>query len=304
MNTHRSCLWVAFTSAILLGVIGGTVCPAHAEWVKHVGDPVGPVDIPTYLHYKLGIHDAIWGDSMPTTTYSYQLGSWGPTLHLGMLTPGRETTKAKMARLRAARARTAKFDALNLSVTMPGNHWTQLDPAQNGSRACVLLSRQNPTVVISLAVEPVGIEASDDNNSLLAASQEKMKRLSEGAVVAGQRPLATHSIPGVTYQASAVGADGKKVHYSIWVAARNGYNYSLAVYGEERYRSYIDKMMRHFLAGIQPIEPTRVVHIGDTPQIAERRTDAAPQVAERDADETPHVADRHLDGVPQIQFAR
>ena len=48
---------------------------------------------------------------------------------------------------------TERFDDLNLSVNLPGGSWTKLDPKKTGSRACLLLSRKNPEIILSLAGE-------------------------------------------------------------------------------------------------------------------------------------------------------
>jgi hypothetical protein len=165
------------------------------------------------------------------------------------------------------------LDDQNLVVNAPGGRWVKLDPAETGSRACLLMRRGDPTIVISLAAEPVGIEAHSTNGSLLAVSQAKMKSLPQGTVLPRERKLATHGIQGIAYLANSVTSDGTKVHYSIWVATRNGYNYSLAVYGEEKYKSYIDSTMYNFLRSIRPIDPHRIARAGDNLDVAHNQQD-------------------------------
>jgi hypothetical protein len=112
---------------------------------------------------------------------------------------------------------------------------------------------------ISLAGERAGAGDDGTTKSLIATSQAKIKNLPESAIAPGERELFAHSFEGISYEASAV-EGGRKVHYSMWVAARNGYNYRLAVYGEQKDKSVIDDTMLSFLRGMKQIEPNRPAH--------------------------------------------
>jgi hypothetical protein len=193
---------------------------------------------------KDGLPGAMFGIKAPEPVY---YAGWPP----------RRVYPQKVVR-RARSQRTARFDNFNLAVNMPRGNWIKIDPKKTGSRACLLMRHSNPTIVVSLAAERVGLEANDTNDSLLAASQAKMESLPEGVIQSGERQLKTHGIEGVAYEASAVAENGATVHYSIWVAAHNGYSYSLAVFGEQRDQPAIDEAMSSFLNGIKPINPKRV----------------------------------------------
>ena len=145
---------------------------------------------------------------------------------------------------------------------MPSGPWVKLDPKETGSHACFLISRSNPTIIISLAGTRVGpeaddIEAGDTNSSLLAESQAKMMSLPGAAIEPGERQLSAGGIHGIAYEAT-VGEGQSTTYYSIWVAAHHGYNYKLAVYGEQRHKSAVDEAMRNFLRGIKQIQSNRV----------------------------------------------
>jgi hypothetical protein len=140
---------------------------------------------------------------------------------------------------------------------MPSGSWTKLDPKKTGSRACYLISRSDPTIIISLAGQRAGTEAGDTSDSLLAESQAKMKSLPGGAVEPGEWQLSAGGIQGVAYEAAVT--DGQyTTYYSLWVAAHHGYNYKLAVYGDQKDKAAIDEAMRNFVRGIKPIQSTRV----------------------------------------------
>jgi len=241
MNFHRSYCPRVLTMALVLAGIGNTKCFAETTYEL---TPYGREQVGTYLHYT------IFGNNGPETWI------FGPKqTYTGW--PPRRVTPQRVAR-RVTPSQTSRFDTFNLLVNLPSGPWVKLDPKETGSRACLLMSRSNPTIVISLAAERVGIEANESNSSLLATSQAKMKSLPEGDVVPGERKLSANGIEGVSYESSAVVENGTMVHYSIWVATHNGYKYSLAVYGEQKDKPAIDETMHSFLRGIKQIEPARV----------------------------------------------
>jgi hypothetical protein len=158
---------------------------------------------------------------------------------------------------RVAAARTTRFDELNLSVTTPAGPWFKLDPQKTGSHACLLLTRTNPAIMISLAGEAVGVEADETNDSLLAASQTKMRSLPGIEIDPNVRPQSAAHIEGLAYQATVTQGD-QTAYYTIWVAAHHGYTYKLAVYGDHLHKRMIDEAMQNVLNGLQPIPPNHV----------------------------------------------
>ena len=114
---------------------------------------------------------------------------------------------------------------------------------------------------ISLAGQRVGVEAENTNATLLAESQTKMKSL-PGAVLFSTNELSTGDINCIFYEAT-VGKDEAKTHYAIWVAAHIGYNYKLAVYGNQKDKPEINTAIRNFVRDLKHIEPTKLAHTGD-----------------------------------------
>src|SRR4029079_3680364 len=170
---------------------------------------------------------------------------------------GREPLNQRVAQ-RVATVTTERFTDLNLSVNLPGRPWSKLDPKESGSRACLLLSRQNPEIMLSLAGEQVGVEAKTTNAALLDESQTKMRSM-PGAVLSNATDVSAGGIKGVLYEATVGDGEGK-THYAIWVGAHNGYNYKLAVYGQQKETPAIDTTIRNFIRGIKHIEPAKVAH--------------------------------------------
>jgi hypothetical protein len=64
----------------------------------------------------------------------------------------------------------AKCEPLNWEITVPNQAWKRADRATEVSHRGLLLVRHNPDVTISLAGEPVGIEAKDTSRTVLIAS--------------------------------------------------------------------------------------------------------------------------------------
>ena len=224
-------------------------------------------------------HCAAWDPFGIQDTHEYMpFGPYGPKLTIGTPSPTKIRNGGKFGQKkhpvpqnrvahRTAPSRTTRFDDLNLSVTTPSGPWVKLDPKKTGSRACLLLSRSNPTIIISLAGEQIdtepgeqiGTEAADANSSLLTESQAKMMSLPGAAIAPGERQLSAGGIQGVAYEVT-VGEGQSTTYYSIWVAAHHGYNYKLAVYGAQIHKPAIDAAMRNFVLGIKPIHSTRVAH--------------------------------------------
>jgi hypothetical protein len=175
----------------------------------------------------------------------------------------------------------ARCEALNVQVTVPSESWKKVDPQAIGSHTNFMLTRHNPEITISLAAERVGVEAKDTNRTLLAASQAKMKSLPGATILPGERQLSGQNIQGVSYQASAE-QDGRAAHYAIWVASRNGYNYKLAVYGEQKYKPAIDAAMRNFVYNMRQMDSKRIAHTESKLKIAEHYLDATEKSASKE----------------------
>jgi hypothetical protein len=230
---------VALSATLLLAATAST---AHCE-------PYDALGIQNQSHYMP------FGPNGPKTANS----TLGPTKVMNDGKFGQKTRTAQRYRVaqRTAPARTTRFDDLNLSVTTPTGPWTKLDPQKTGSHACLLLSRTNPNIMISLAGQEVGIESADTNTSLLAASQDKMRTLPGATIEPGEQQISAGGIPGVAFTATV--ADGQSTaYYTIWVAAHHGYTYKLAVYGDQLHKRMIDEAMQNFLGGIKQIQSNRV----------------------------------------------
>jgi hypothetical protein len=156
-----------------------------------------------------------------------------------------------------------RFDAFNLQVKVPREPWVQSTPEETGSRARLVISRRDPNVVISLAAERVGVAAQATNQAMLAKSQAKIRRLPECYVHPGEEEVTANGIQGLVFRATASNENGAPVHYSIWVATRNGYQYCVAAYGERRDRAVIDEALIRFLSGIKQLEPFGVASTVD-----------------------------------------
>ena len=233
MNRYLSFTRIALACALVVSAGAGT---AYSEY-QH------PLDI--HNHHKIG------GKYGPTFSYP------SPTKVMNLLN-GRPAYQNRRVARRPASSRAARLNDLNLSVSMPSGAWVKVDPKETGSRARYIISRRNPTIIISLAGERAGTDAQLTNSSLLAESQEKMKSLG-GDVEPGERQLSAAGIHGVAYAAN-VGNGHATTYYAIWVAAHNGYHYKLAVYGNGDDKAMIDAAMLNFVRDIKPIHPTRVAH--------------------------------------------
>ena len=233
--------------------------------------------------------------------YHKPWGKYGPTFSYPSLTKTMNVLNGRPANANRGMARKAtpapatRLSELNLLVSMPSGPWMKLDPKETGSRACYLISRNNPTMVISLAGERAGTEAGDTNSSLLAESQEKMKSLPGGTVEPGEQLLSAGGIQGVAYEATVV--DGQfTAYYSMWVAAHNGYNYKLAVYGDQEDKPAIDEAMRNFVRGIKQIQSTRVARNNTNNSSMRRRAINLPSAV--------HFVDSHRRAPPKASGLR
>jgi hypothetical protein len=150
---------------------------------------------------------------------------------------------------------TLRFDAFNLQVKVPREPWVQSTLEETGARARLVISRRDPNVVISLAAERVGVAAQATNQAMLAKSQAKIRRLPECYVHPGEEEVTANGIQGLAFRATASNEQGAPVHYAIWVATRNGYQYCVAAYGERRDRRAIDEALFRFLSGVKQPEP-------------------------------------------------
>jgi hypothetical protein len=233
MNHCRSIHRIALTCAL----IAASASTAHSD---------------THDSYGLQYHDNPGGNSGPVLV--------APNVpRISNVLPGRESVNQLVAQ-RGASVRTERFSDFNLAVNLPNGPWTKLGP-ELGSRACLLLSRKNPEMNISLAGQLVGVEAKNTNATLLAQSQSKMKSL-PGAVLFSTTEVSAGDINGILYEAT-VGKDEAKTHYAIWVAAHNGYNYKLAVYGNQKDKPEINTAIRSFVRDLKHIEPTKLAHTSD-----------------------------------------
>jgi hypothetical protein len=156
------------------------------------------------------------------------------------------------------RAETLRFEPFNLLVKLPGEPWEQTKPAATDTRARLVVSRLDPNVVISLAADcaPAGIN--ETNATVVSKSQAKLLQLPDGAIVPGEEEILVNGIEGIRFKAFALVENRVPVHYSVWVATRNGYKYNVAAYGEWKDREAIDEALLRFLGGIKQIEPHRV----------------------------------------------
>lgn len=254
MNHYRSVSRFVLSAAF---IIGACVSTSRGDFY----DPFG-------LH----VHEHPWGPNGPEFFYP-NVGRWAGVLS------GREPLDNRVARRvsssnNATATGTARFDDLNLSITMPSGAWTKIDPKKTGSHAVYIITRENPKIVISLAGDRVGTEAGATNASLLAESQAKMKSLPGATIESGERQLSAGGIEGMVYGATVV--DGQtSTHYSIWVAAHHGYNYKLAVYGNQKDKPVIDAALLNFVHGIKHIEPTKIARTDGKP------TSASAKIADR-----------------------
>lgn len=242
MNQRRLIFPVRFTRALILTYLAAILCCAQNAAAKKVY--VSDGGLVNYLHHKLGIHDYLYGPGGVVPHYT------------GL--PAQPTSQQLM-NPRVIVIRRATCEGLNIRVTVPSEAWKNVDPLTVGSRTNFMLARRNPNLTISLAGERIGVEAKETNQTLLAKSQEKMQDLPGAVLLPGERLLKGQSIQGISYQAKAE-QDGRTAHYSIWVASRNGYNYKLAVYGEQKYKPAIDAAMRNFVHNMRQLDPKRVAH--------------------------------------------
>jgi len=247
-------------SAFVASFVAATLCFVNANSAETFSDQ----GVTHYLHHKLGFHDFLYGPGgvVPRVT---GLPEQVPTQDKVSLLHGTYPTgpyrrpahpQNKVAQ-RSNPARTTRFDEINLSVTTPTGPWVKLDPRKTGSHACLLLTRANPTIMISLAGQPVGIESDYSNTTLLAESQAKMQNLPGATIEAGGHERSAGGIPGVAFSAS-VGDGQSTVYYTIWVAAHHGFTYKLAVYGDHLHQRAIDEAMQNTLAGLKQIQSNRI----------------------------------------------
>jgi hypothetical protein len=156
---------------------------------------------------------------------------------------------------RVAPSQAVRLDDLNLSVSTPSGPWIKVDQ-KTGSPSRYILSRKNPTIILSLAGEQLDTEAHGTDITLLAESQTNIRKLG-GTVGPGEQTLSAGSVDGVAYSATVIEGEFA-TYYAMWVAVHNGYKYQLAVYGDKRDKAMIDAAIHNFVHGIQFIQPTAV----------------------------------------------
>lgn len=248
MNRYLSSSAIAFACALIIAASASTTLAQNNN------------------RYDYHNHHKPWGKYGPTITYPSPTKianvlngrpANATTRRVAQRTSPSRTAHSQSARSQATKAQTTRLNDLNLLVTTPAGPWVKTDPREISSRARYLISRDDPTILISLAGERVGPLAHDTNSSLLAESQAKMKSLPGGKIEHGDRLLSAGSIDGIAYAATA--SDGEQTtYYALWVAAHNGYNYKMAVYGDERDKPAIEAALRNFVRGIKPLQTTRV----------------------------------------------
>jgi hypothetical protein len=186
-----------------------------------------------------------------------------------------------------------RYDNFNLLVTIPEghwydpNHWYDLNPKRDKPNVDFLIGRRNPTMIVALTGESVGVESNETNESLLAWSEARMKRTRGSVVLPNERVVDANGFFGIAYEVTAPD-DGSLAHYSNWVAARNGYNYCLCVSGRQKDAAAVNEAMISVVRGIRQIDPDKVAH-----RAGYKPTAVEPSVATSDS----------LD-VPQIKFSR
>jgi hypothetical protein len=204
-------------------------------------------------------------DPLGVQNKSKPFGKYGPTFQytsptkvMNVLSGRSNKRSSQRVARRVTPTRAIRLDILSLSVSKPSGQWVEADLKETGSTARYMISRNDPTIIISLAGERSGPEMNHTDSALLAESQAKIKSLG-GIIEPGKQQLSAGRINGVTYSATIV--NGKfTTYYAMWVAAHNGYNYKLAVYGDKHDKSMIDAAMRNFVHGIQSIQSTAVAH--------------------------------------------
>jgi hypothetical protein len=262
MNTYQHCRAPVRAAAFIPSILAATFCVVNVGSAKT--KTYSDLGLTHYLHHKLGIHDYLHGPGgvIPRLT---GLPEQVPTQHEVSFLHGtypvgpyrRRVYPQNRVAQRVVPAGTTRFDDLNLTVKLPSGPWRKLDPQQTGTKACFLASRTNPAIVISLAGEPVGVELGATNDSLLSASQAKMMGLPGATIESGEEQQSAGRIRGIAYQATVPQEDFTG-YYSVWVAAHHGYNYKLAVYGDQQDKPAIDAAMQDFLRGLKQIQSNRI----------------------------------------------
>lgn len=257
MNAFPRCRRSIQTLAFVASLVAGTLCFVNVNRAETFSDQ----GVTNYLHHKLGFHDFFYGPGgvVPRVT---GLPEHAPTRNNVSLLHGtyqhRVIPNSRVAR-RPAPSRTIRLDDLNLLVTTPIGSWEKLDSPQTGSKAHLVLRRTNPTIFISLAGQRADSDTIHTNSSLLSESQAKMQSFPGAAIQPLERPFSANGIPGITYQATVPSGEST-IYYALWVAAHNGYNYKLAVYGNQQDQPAIDEALQTFLHGLKPIQPNRIAH--------------------------------------------
>ncbi|MEO1495860.1 MAG: hypothetical protein AAFV43_01795 [Planctomycetota bacterium] len=146
----------------------------------------------------------------------------------------------------------------NLLLDVPHGDWAQRTPKWREQNALTLY-RKNPKLIVSARVDRVGVEAKSTNRTMLAKSQEEVRsQLPNGQVLPGVQKLSSPNLEGVSYNASSTDKTGAKRHYAIWLATRNGYNYSLAVSGDLANHQAVDQTMQQFVSRLRQKQPELV----------------------------------------------
>ncbi|MEO0529652.1 MAG: hypothetical protein AAF266_03640, partial [Planctomycetota bacterium] len=249
----RTNAWRGITLAFCFGLMGVTADQAAAKGLEIRWNPLGHRYVMSAETGWKFVHEgSVWED-------------------LGDLKDSLTKSKSKSKRRvnYAANANYTHFPKANIGLNLPRNGWVQHDPSAQGPNACVLLSYDKPELMMSLVGEPVGVEAGVTVQSQLAASQELTKRLPGSVILPGVRKLSAPGIPGLTYAATAPLEDGRELQYSVWVAVKNGYRYSLVVYGDRNHNRAIDATMKQFVGRLRQIQPNHVVHAA--PNVPVRR---------------------------------
>jgi hypothetical protein len=100
-----------------------------------------------------------------------------------------------------------------------------------------------------------------------------MKVMLGATILPGQQVVSARNIDGIAYFANAE-QDGTTAHYAMWVASRNGFNYSLAVYGDKKFSAEINGEMFSFVRDLKQIDSNRIAHADSKIKTAGLHTDS------------------------------
>lgn len=152
-----------------------------------------------------------------------------------------------------------RFDKQNAEVVPPRGPWFNVDTGVRAPNVCLSMVRSNPNILLMLVAEAAGIEMNPDSELLVKFAKARLLAISSRTVFTNEKEETVGGIHGRTFEASMLSPEGSQ-YWLIWVGARNGFIYEIALMGSPFNAEEIGEASRDFRRGFKQIDPKRIAH--------------------------------------------